>query len=65
LLLATGTAYLVEHNEVVGRDTFWSDNHDGTGQNRLGVVLMALRKKLGGHGIVPAPAAYHAFLRNN
>jgi len=65
LLLATGKAYLVEHNEVVGRDDFWSDNHDGTGQNQLGIAHMLLRKKLGGHGIVSAPATYHTFLKNS
>jgi len=65
LLLATGKAYLVEHNEVVGRDDFWSDNHDGTGQNQLGIALMLLRKKLGGHGVVRIPAAYHNFLRSH
>jgi len=63
LLLATGKAYLVEHNEVLGRDKFWSDNHNGTGQNRLGILLMVLRKKFGGHGIVSAPNAYKAFLQ--
>lgn len=52
-LLATGDAYLLEHNEVKGRDDYWSDDHDGTGQNMLGKTLMALRHSLGGAG---APA---------
>ncbi|MGE0884183.1 MAG: NADAR domain-containing protein [Blastocatellales bacterium] len=52
-LLATGDAYLLEHNEVKGRDDYWSDDHDGTGQNMLGETLMALRHSLGGAG---APA---------
>lgn len=63
LLLATLQAFIVEHNEVVGRDTYWSNNHDGTGQNRLGELLMDLRAKLGGAGTVPAPQNYYAFLR--
>jgi predicted NAD-dependent protein-ADP-ribosyltransferase YbiA (DUF1768 family) len=51
-LLATGDAYLLEHNEATGRDPGgWSDNHDGTGQNLLGQTLMTLRKNVGGDGI--------------
>jgi ribA/ribD-fused uncharacterized protein len=63
LLLATGKAHLVEHNEVIGRDDFWSDNRDGTGKNRLGAILMDLRAQFGGHGATPAPKAYFAFLK--
>ncbi len=55
-LLATGGAYLVEHNPVKGRDAFWSDDHDGTGQNMLGKIWMRLRSFLGGTGIVLKPA---------
>jgi len=55
-LLATGGAYLVEHNPVKGRDAFWSDNHDGTGQNMLGKIWMHLRAFRGGTGIVLKPA---------
>lgn len=47
-LLATKEAYLLEHNSVVDRDRYWSDNHDGTGKNMLGVSLMLLRGNLGG-----------------
>lgn len=32
LLDATGTAYLLEHNDKSGKDNYWSDNHDGTGE---------------------------------
>jgi ribA/ribD-fused uncharacterized protein len=64
LVESTGSAYLVEHNEVVGRDTYWSDNHNGTGQNRLGELLMELRGQLGGYGSVTAPRAYYNFLKN-
>ena len=53
ILLGTGDAYLLEHNEKTGRDNIWSDNFDGTGQNLLGISLMNLRQKLGGKG---APA---------
>jgi ribA/ribD-fused uncharacterized protein len=42
LLKATGGAYLMEHNQA-SRDDYWSDNHDGTGKNMLGKMLMALR----------------------
>jgi len=45
-LLATGDAFLLEHNEVSGRDKFWSDNYDGTGANALGWLLMRIRNRL-------------------
>jgi predicted NAD-dependent protein-ADP-ribosyltransferase YbiA (DUF1768 family) len=41
-LLATGASLLIEHNEVEGRDTFWSDNYVGNGQNRLGRLLVCV-----------------------
>jgi len=47
-LMATGDAYLLEHNSVTGRDHFWSDNNDGTGGNHLGKALMRLRATLSG-----------------
>ena len=54
-LLATGDAYLLEHNETSGRDDYWSDNnytrkdkHVARGQNMLGICLMELRAELGG-----------------
>ena len=49
-LLATGKAKLVEHIPVKGRDKFWGDDNDGTGDNMLGQVLMFVRHKLGGEG---------------
>jgi predicted NAD-dependent protein-ADP-ribosyltransferase YbiA (DUF1768 family) len=56
-LLATGDAYLLEHNEKEGRDDYWSDNrvgkrkHDRPGElNMLGKLLMELRAKFGGVG---------------
>lgn len=42
-LVATGDAFLLEHNERENRDFFWSDNNDGTGANALGWLLMKLR----------------------
>ena len=47
-LLATGDAFLLEHNVVSGRDKKWSDNHDGSGANALGEALMATRARLRG-----------------
>ncbi len=43
LLLDTGDAALVEHTR---NDFYWADGGDGTGQNRLGVLLMQLRDEL-------------------
>jgi len=58
LLLATGGAYLNEHNPKSGRDAFWSDNYDGTGQNMLGRLWMQVRGILhGGTGEVANPRA--------
>ncbi len=42
-LLATGDALLVEHTK---NDAYWGDGGDGTGLNRLGKLLMALRQEL-------------------
>lgn len=43
LLMATGNALLVEHTE---KDSYWGDGGDGTGENRLGKILMEVRKKI-------------------
>jgi N-glycosidase YbiA len=43
LLLNTGDAVLVEHTT---NDSYWADNGDGTGKNRLGALLMELREQL-------------------
>lgn len=58
ILLSTENAYLVEHIPVKGRDSFYGDDSDGTGQNMLGKLLMDVRAKLGGAGRVDAPAKY-------
>lgn len=45
LLLATNSSLLFEGNRW--RDLYWGiDLHSGKGQNRLGIILMALRKEL-------------------
>lgn len=44
----TGDSFLVEHNQVKGRDFFWSDNFDGTGKNMLGTLCMELRSEMRG-----------------
>lgn len=43
LLLATGDARLVEHT---GNDSYWGDGGDGSGKNRLGLLLMKVRDEL-------------------
>ena len=49
LLLATGDAFLLEHNQRAGRDQVWSDNFNGEGTNWLGLQLMLLRDALREH----------------
>lgn len=43
LLLETGDAVLVEHTR---NDNYWGDGGDGSGKNRLGILLMELRENL-------------------
>lgn len=43
LLKDTDGAYLLEHNNRKGKDAHWSDDHDGSGENMLGKMLMAIR----------------------
>lgn len=43
VLLSTGTAVLAEHTS---NDRYWGDGGDGSGKNRLGHLLMALRAQL-------------------
>ena len=54
-LLATQGAYLVA-NSPNNTFKYWGDNGNGTGQNRLGNLLMEMRGELGGKGIVPKPS---------
>ncbi len=42
---ATHPALLIEHTPVKGRDAFWADDHDGTGQNMLGALWMQVRSE--------------------
>lgn len=43
LLLGTGDRPLIEHTR---NDRYWGDGGDGTGRNRLGVLLVELREIL-------------------
>jgi hypothetical protein len=43
LLLSTGDALLVEHT---ANDRYWGDGGDGSGENRLGRLLMQVRDEL-------------------
>ena len=43
VLLSTGEAELIEHTK---NDRYWADGGDGSGRNRLGVLLMQLRAEL-------------------
>lgn len=43
LLVGTGHAPIIEASP---RDAYWGEGPDGTGQNRLGVVLMKVREQL-------------------
>ncbi len=44
-LMSTGEARIVEHTS---KDSYWGDGGDGSGLNRLGELLMRLRKALPG-----------------
>merc|ERR1711862_353094 len=46
----TGDSFLLEHNPEIGRDSRWSDNNDGSGQNLLGALLMLVRDQLPKNG---------------
>ena len=43
VLLGTGDADLVEHTT---NDSYWGDGGDGSGKNRLGVLLMQVRDEI-------------------
>ena len=42
-LMATGDAILIEHTR---NDAYWSDGGDGSGKNKLGLLLMQVREEL-------------------
>jgi len=64
-LLRTGDAFLVEHNDVVGRDLTWSNNGDGTGKNWLGMLLMLTRDKLRGIDPIKSPHSWSHYISNH
>jgi ribA/ribD-fused uncharacterized protein len=59
ILISTGNSFLQEHNPKEGRDKKWSDNHDGTGTNWLGICLMLCREELLGVNIWTNWLSYH------
>lgn len=42
-LLATGDANIIEHTR---NDAYWADGGDGSGKNKLGLLLMQVREEL-------------------
>ena len=42
-LLATGDAIIIEHTQ---NDAYWADGGDGSGKNKLGLLLMQVRQEL-------------------
>ena len=42
-LVATGDAILIEHTR---NDAYWADGGDGSGKNKLGLLLMQVREEL-------------------
>lgn len=46
LLLETENKKLIEHTAYTENDNYWGDGGDGKGKNRLGKLLMKLRKEL-------------------
>ena len=42
-LMATGDAILIEHTR---NDDYWADGGDGSGKNKLGLLLMQVREEL-------------------
>lgn len=64
VLMLTGNKFLVEHNPVVGRDVYWSNNHNDSGQNKLGYLLMKYRGLISDFGIVEKPCDYISFIKS-
>lgn len=54
VLLGTGDALLVEDTQSVGRDPYWGNGPDGNGENKLGRMLMLVRKALPRHLLPPS-----------
>lgn len=60
LLLSTGNKILIEHTP---RDKYWGDGGDGSGENKLGEILMNVRKEIletetCNNTIVPVPVPH-------
>jgi ribA/ribD-fused uncharacterized protein len=47
ILLGTGDAEIVEHTV---NDAYWGNGDDGSGENRLGQILMRVREELRSSG---------------
>ena len=62
LLLDTGDRKLVEHTS---RDSYWGDGGDGSGQNKLGKLLMRLREELKEMEAVARPVSQGGRKRRN
>ncbi|MCK6509188.1 NADAR family protein [Myxococcota bacterium] len=54
LLLSTGDALLIEHTT---KDRYWGDGGDGTGKNRLGHILMEVRRRIREENIPPTESS--------
>ncbi|MWC27338.1 NADAR family protein [Paenibacillus sp. MMS18-CY102] len=56
ILVSTGNCLLIEHTK---NDSFWGDGGDGSGQNKLGQMLMEIRSELPGYsGVFYPPLPY-------
>jgi protein tyrosine phosphatase/predicted NAD-dependent protein-ADP-ribosyltransferase YbiA (DUF1768 family) len=64
LLLLTADAYLSFHTPIKAMDPFWTDDSDGSGANRFGQLLMAIRNEYGGIKGAPRPANYIDLIPN-
>ncbi len=49
-LILTGNSILIEHTK---NDSYWADGGDGTGKNRLGIILMEIRDEVQKHSKDP------------
>lgn len=48
ILKNTGDAQIIEHRKA---DKYWADGGDGSGKNRLGILLMQLREEMKNNGL--------------
>ena len=54
-LLATGDAILIEHTR---NDDYWADGGDGSGKNKLGLLLMQVREELKNSTLLVLSSSY-------